>query len=442
MTRNQKAAWSGILLFVALTVAFVLMTPVPTTGKMLKLPDGVTMQFVHAHVGTIHRRDAGFAYWIRKTLPNAMLIPLGIGTKREVVTPVEALGIWFEVEGTNRLNYVFTIIDDFGVEARVRNQGGMFGSGNLAAACLAFHRFPKSSSNLTLRVANSYSKELAQISFPNPSSESKRSSIPKWVPEPIPITMKHGDIEFTMTNLSTGVRSGHEAEPAGRDERAHVLAEFMIHEQGKVLSTWQVMGVSVSDASGNEAGSNSSSPSAIGDSQRFLWHPGLWGGEAWRLRFEFARRSDSTFQTHELLQITDIAIPAAGDVTLVNVTNTIQGHRLRIVGIAMPNAEYPDHRRLNHSRMSLDVKVYPPLLDKRIVLIQVMDDQGKKSRSGGWSASRTSGDYAFGLRPNVKSKTLSFTLAVHSSVYLEYQAQPTPFQRNTEPEKNVLHGLE
>jgi hypothetical protein len=440
MTGNQKAAWSGILLFVALTVSFVWMTPTPSTGKTLTLPNGVTMQFVHAHVGTIHRRDAGLARWIRKTLPNSLLISMGIGTKRELITPVESLGIWFEVEGTNRLNYVFTMIDDFGVEARVSNQGGLYGAGNLHAACLAFHRFPKSSSNLTLRIANSYSRELARISFPNPSPESKRRSIPKWVPDPFPITLKHGDIEFTMTNLSTGVGSGYEVEPAEQDEQAQVLAEFMIRENGKPSRNWQVKGVSVSDASGNEVRPNNfSSPGVVGDSHRFAWFPGLWGGEAWRLEIEFSRRSGSTFPTNELLRIKDIAIPAAGQVTLVNVTNSILEHRLRVVGVRSGYSRF--YRRLDRTWLSLDVKVDPPMTDKQMMLIQVTDEQGRKSRKLSSSVS-SGGDYAFLLQPHEEAKSLSFTLAVRPSIYLEYQAQPRVLPRKTAARKSSLHGLE
>ncbi|MBG86177.1 MAG: hypothetical protein CMO80_04670 [Verrucomicrobiales bacterium] len=71
--------------------------------------------------------------------------------------------------------------------------------------------------------------------------------------------------------------------------------------------------------------------------------------------------------------------------------------------------------------------------DKQIDLISVVDDNGKKGSNLGAEWSRAKGDYSIGIRHSKTARKLDLILAIHESIYLDYQVAPELIYSNASP---------
>ena len=143
-----------------------------------------------------------------------------------------------------------------------------------------------------------------------------------------------------------------------------------------------------------------------------------------KFNFEFSREKDAPFAPHELITLEGVKVSTGTNVTVLNLTTNILGHDVTIVGLFGERGKIAGHQRSMSSGISLEVTADPPLLDKRLDLIVVGDDQGRDGREDGKSWSRSSGRYGIGVKIHNTAKAVDLTLAVHPSVFLDFTVAP------------------
>ena len=141
----------------------------------------------------------------------------------------------------------------------------------------------------------------------------------------MPVTKRDGDLEFMLTDLTTGLTPKDVAADSRREltttygslvsrsrESSWTRASFRITRGGKPETAWEPVGVSLSDATGNAFTAYFRAPFRDGDRARLYFGGTLWPDEpAWKLKVTFARAHG--FAPAELWTVPGIPVPEAGD---------------------------------------------------------------------------------------------------------------------------------
>jgi hypothetical protein len=203
---------------------------------------------------------------------------------------------------------------------------------------------------------------------------------------------------------------------------------FAIGQTGKAVAPWQVRWLELSDANGNR------------------WRPGdlvsrvepgpeprlsasmvgaLWASEpAWKLRVELSRTND--FATNELLTLPNLAVPEQGEVVQLDQSHEINGVAVDVDLLAGMDAQLPQpYKWYRHEgEMNFALSVKKEVDDKRLDLVRVQDDRGRPVPfdEAYWARDHT--NRVFGLMPAPDARSLTVTLAVHPSRFVEFLAKP------------------
>ncbi len=121
-----------------------------------------------------------------------------------------------------------------------------------------------------------------------------------------------------------------------------------------------------------------------------------------------------------------ILVPEPGEVVPLNQSHEINGVALDVALIAGLDAQLP-HPYTGYRRdgqMNFALSVMKEVDDKRLDLVRVRDDRGRNVPFDESSYYRDDTDRVFGLRPAPDAHSLSFTLAVHPSRFVEFLAKP------------------
>lgn len=293
---------------------------------------------------------------------------------------------------------------------------------------VAFPVFPRRAGKLRVTIHQSDKSwnefTAAEFVFASPVTE----TFPVWTPESMPAVRKTNDLEVRLTRLAFGVSSQRNFTPARADERSRAEAAFEILEHGKSTDKWIPDGVKMSDATGNERSQGSWGGKWRKGSYNFSWSPALWRDKGgMKFKFEMTRTPKGGFTTNELIVLKDVPVPQGTNVTRLDLVTNRLGHAVRIIGLAGANGKIqtsPHRFRSASSDPELFLEVTPPLLDKQLDLISVIDDQRRDGKSSGASWSRPSGTYELSLDYHNEAKTVDITLAVHRSFYVEFVVEP------------------
>ncbi len=292
------------------------------------------------------------------------------------------------------------------------------------------YAFPRRSRRLTLRffysTPDSTWVTAAEMVIPNPAP----GPYPSWSPDSIPAVRTNGDLVVTLTAFEAG--APQQDIPAFKTSSWNGLpgtrATFAIRQTGKAVAPWQVRWLQLSDPTGNR------------------WRPGdflcrvepgpeprlvasmlgaLWASEpAWKLRVELSRTND--FATNELLTLPNISVPELGEVVPLNQSHEINGVAIDVSLLAGTDAELPQpYKWYRHEgEMNFALSVKEEVDDKRLDLVRVQDDRGRPVPFDEAYWARDFTNRVFGLMPAPDARSLSFTLAVHPSRFVEFLAQP------------------
>ena len=157
-------------------------------------------------------------------------------------------------------------------------------------------------------------KRLGEFRVKNPARDQR---IPAWPGQPWPVTVRDGDIDFTLTSLWLGLGSfsgfkDHRLWVAKEPKERSTRVTFRVTCGGEVLTNWVAHHVRrIEDATGNWSDGNSFN-SAIQNGETFnqFGRPPLPAREAWRMMVEFSRVSG--FETGELYTVHGVAVPPEG----------------------------------------------------------------------------------------------------------------------------------
>ncbi len=421
------------------------------TMQTVVLPSGHMMTLEKVAYGKVLEDGNPLQNRLTKVLPKWAKDRLGIKDPRKLHDGDPALGVWLRFHGPQKdwpRNSRFKIGRDgdgpSGPEHR-HSSPREVGADECEIA-IAFPVFPRRGEKLKLTLFQSEKgwepPKAAEFVLANPVNE----TFPVWKAESLPAIRRTNNLEFELTRLAFGVGwigAGNpltmKFEPAREAERVQAVAVFKIREDGKVSKQWGADGVQMQDATGNKQSQQNWGRINGYDTPGYFWSPTLWrdtGGM--RFKFEMTRNPDAGFSTNEMIVLKDVPVPAKTNVTLLNIVTNRLGHTVHIHALLGVHAKYrptPSQRINASSEPELYVEVKPPLLDKQLDLISVVDDEGRDGRSSGSIRSRPSGTYHLRLKYHNEAKTVDITLAVHRSHYVEYVVEPEILKPVPKPAK-------
>jgi len=395
------------------------------------LPNGRTLTLEKIAYGKVLEGGNPLHNRLAKLLPKWMKDKMGLKNPVKLHDGDPAVGVWLTFHGPakewpNNSKIAIGLDSDEGgrLESHIRRTEL---SPNETQIAVAFPIFPRRGGKLKVTLYQSKSgwkaPKAAEFVFDSPVNE----TFPVWKAEPFPVVRRTNNLEIELTRLAFGLGNELKFRAAKEDERTKSGALFKIREDGEPTKRWIPDGVRMSDATGNERSQSSWGGQWQKDLYHFQWSPALWrdtGGM--RFKFEMTRNPKAGFATNELLVIKGVRVPTGTNVTQLNIETNRLGHTIRIVALLGAKGKIKTAARMRSasSEPELFVEASPPLLDKQLDLISVVDDQGREGRSSGASWSRPQGTYDLSLDFHNEAKTLDLTLAVHRSHYVEFVVEP------------------
>ncbi len=265
------------------------------------------------------------------------------------------------------------------------------------------------------------------------SNPARVHSFAKWTPEPVPDTQSDGDLNVTLTKLKSGVpgfNSGRGASSKDPMNKA-VFTAFHCEQKGSTVTNWRPERIETSDATGNHVQNNSWSTGRDenGDAtMTYQW--GLWPDQSpWKLRVEMSRTSG--FNDGETWTVTNVPVQAGSQQDLYNygprnsrmntafAETTLNGVHLKLY----PAIQITDQNSGNGQRQGgIRVTTEPNNLpDGYRLSILATDEQGREVQ--GWGPNGGGGNYTEQIQ-NLRAKTLTVTVALHKSRFVEFTVKP------------------
>jgi hypothetical protein len=179
---------------------------------------------------------------------------------------------------------------------------------------LAVLSWPRRTATLLLRVypePEEKTQMLAEFRVKNPV----RAKAPPWTAAPWPVTVRDGDLDFTVESLWLQVAwdARHwKLRSENRPFQNYSRATFKVTKGGELQTNWTVRYIRhIRDATENWShGGGFNYTNRAGEILNQFDGPELPEGEAWRITAEFSRVSG--FQLHELHTLTNVPLPEAG----------------------------------------------------------------------------------------------------------------------------------
>ncbi|MEQ2009263.1 MAG: hypothetical protein ABMA26_20980 [Limisphaerales bacterium] len=435
MNKRALGIATAIMLFTGLVVLQVVQTARPRASQVATLPDGSTLRLESVSYGKEHFRPGAWWHPLARRLPSDWQRRLNVDPGVSMTTAAPSLGVWLSWDKTGGSGggwWDFGLVDEHGVEvpASSNNNHESTHTGQPRVLGRTFTAFPRRGVAMTLRL---YQRKpggervlAASFQLPNPV----RGKFPEWRPQPMPAVVKQGDLEITFKQLVVGVSSDDPPLLPMRGEAGQARANFHVSERGVPSKHWFPDGIELTDATGNKLRQDSWSSGRVSEGATFItWKPYLWPSEtAWKIRVEFMRNEHAVFSTNELIVVTGLAIPAPDGVTELQLSTNRLGHGVRVLGLAQGTGQFGNEysSMAGDKGVRVDVFISPELgTGKRLTVVSVRDDQGRKLDSRG--AGRSSNSYSFGYEPKPDAKSLDFTLVVQEVVTAEFLVKPELF---------------
>ena len=431
MKKRRRLLLGLALAFLVLVIWQVVSSNQRNNPKaQVEIPKVGTLRFERAEHRTNFVYGTALERFVHGMLGEKRIRQMGMSRPIVVHRHSPAMWIWFTLDQPKSKvpsNARFSLADENGYYAGRVYGGQTYEYGpNVTVIGVLFERMPKSSRllkvGLSLTDENWEYRRRAEFTFANPVVP---AAYPPFTAGRLPLTRSTNGLDVTLQRLAFGVGSGRTFTPAPTNREAGTLASFVIHEGGKATKLWRPANVLMQDRFGNESHAGSHGNTRRGMTNFYRFTTGLWPDtNGIKFNFEFSREKDAPFAPHELITLEGVKVPTGTNVTVLNLTTNILGHDVTIVGLFGERGKIAGHQRSMSSGISLEVTADPPLLDKRLDLIDVGDDQGRDGREDGKSWSRTSGRYGIGIKIHNTAKAVDLTLAVHPSVFLDFTVAP------------------
>jgi hypothetical protein len=310
-----------VIILIALLCGFVLTSRRPYLAKQT-LPDGTILTLVAIKTGDKHFSPfSGPSHQLATLLPAKICAWLKLQRPDRVRETYQStsnyMSIWITQENTNgrpRQPIRVLIADDqdnFGITDENYYSQNVSGAlkPNVLFDGLAVLSWPRRAETLRLQVyPQSKTKMLAEFRVKNP----RRATTPSWTAPPWPVTVREGDLEFTLTSLWLKVGWNAWQGKLSSDNRpfqTYNRAAFKVTRGGELQTNWTVRYIRhLRDATDNWShGGGYNFTNYAGEIFNQFDGPELPHGEVWRMTVEFSRLNG--FAAHELHTLTNVPLP-------------------------------------------------------------------------------------------------------------------------------------
>jgi hypothetical protein len=442
--RSRPRAGRPVLILLALIALVAILAAMlwvlaqePAPLQVRRLPDGIEIRLEAVTFGTEHQfvRGRRWQRLLTPLLPDGLRERIGGKVHSWRSWPGERLVFWTfrrtspivvtgAPPGVETRAHLPVVTDEHGCqfEAHTVHAWHNMDKHELIEAHTAT-AFPRRGERVGLRVGPPTAAgaiEHAEFRVLNPA----RGHYAAWKAEPLPITRRDGDLAFTLTALTTGSEGpGPTLRPAPRGKLAWSRATFQITEAGRPTDGWSVVGLTLSDATGNRVEPDASSQYAHEGQAHYAMQGGLCVEEpAWKLRAEFARMKDH--EPGDLWVVRDVPITRRGSLGGTVSKFTRHGVTLQFLGITAKGAKAPPGGAGWGNGVTVHVQAPSLLKEVRLGLVRAMDDRGRVVPNMG-SGSSGSGLYGFVLQAAPDARTLDLTLVLQRSRFAEFVAKPS-----------------
>jgi hypothetical protein len=441
--RTNRSVWLIIVLSFALTATVLVAGFWEATQALFSqrrwLPGGTVLSLEAVTYGERHR----FVYrdWWQKLLypilPPSFRQRSGCPVQSLSSTAPNALVLWILTRGKpldfRRTTWV--VSDDHGEEhpqfAYCHSLSDTFylpgETGPYWLEAWELPRFPRRGHEVRLRFYDrSRPNPIAEYAVPNPTP----GPHPIWKGQHLPTTRRSGDLEVTLTELTTGLKLGSATVAAAPGEACWSSVAVRLTQRGRPSRQWEAVDASVWDATGNFL-RDVSGPDRETEGTRFALWGGLWPDLSdWKLRIECSRTPRAHFTAAEAWTVRGLVVPKRHRITLCHAAAIRQGTQLRLLGIAgRGRIRWPDEEPGDWlTRPTVRVQVSSLRQGYHVALLAI-DDRGRRfggydPTTFGWSTPPAV-DYRFKLNLPRDAKKLDLTVAVHRSRFVEFLAKPS-----------------
>ena len=279
--------------------------------------------------------------------------------------------------------------------------------------------YPQHEANLRVRVYEQRNYDTAALlgEFTLRNPQVSRAPIPSA--PALPQTSSDGDLRVTLESLETAV-------PRSRWEKTNSLrlwthARMRVQQNGVPTANWSPASVVAIDSTGAKISSHSWSSGSANEIETLHFQPLLWPSETYKIRFELSRKPTVNFATNETWTVRGVAVPTNGGFTLVNTQRNLGAFSIQFHGLNSPSGQ-PPWDKLYGGEASLGFTVTPPPKEHRFTLVRITDDRGRVVETSGFGSSDTK--YGLGIRAKTNAQFIDFTVALHRSRFVEFNARP------------------
>jgi hypothetical protein len=246
--------------------------------------------------------------------------------------------------------------------------------------------WPRRAETLRLQVyPQTDTKMLTEFRVKNP----QRVRTPAWTAPPWPVTVRDGDLEFTLTSLWLKVGWDAREWKLSSDARpfqTYNRATFRVTKGGELQTNWTARYIRhIRDATDNWShGGGYNFTNRAGEIMNQFDGPELPHGEAWRMTVEFSRLNG--FAPHELHTLTNVALPASAATGPV-ASIALGTNQLELRWESGSSKTDPPHLWAEVKPPKGFWRAGSPMSDYRLTLVRATDNMGRnvpfKNHGGG-----------------------------------------------------------
>jgi hypothetical protein len=439
MSRTRKSPrllLAAFLVVLVTVIAAGARTPDRARQKRV-LPDGTEVIFQGITEGPVHRFQAGgvAGRLFGSFLPDSVRDATGVGVYSGSPTDPGVTAAWFTAKSppgaarTTGMEYVWMVFDEAGCETQLQSWGGQAtGPFSLPLPAIPRHG-SRAGLRIYERVVNARSRPVAQFWLP-PSTRAKSGD---WGEHVLPVTVRDGDVDYTLRRFVSGASSRSADKPPRYGEPTDANTHLVIAatRRGRPASDWMPVSLQLEDATGNRftAAGDYATPRRSGSVTHLLFWQNLFPEEpTWRIRAEVARTCEAAFRPDEVFTLRGVPTPARGVFGPLNYP--IQKARVNGVEVECSGVSWT-----SHGPPYAAASVMLPgrrLAGTRVTLVKAVDDSGRPLplieiptiREFNWdNLQRVDFLLPFEIKKPMKSVDLTF--AVHHTRSIEFLASPT-----------------
>ena len=370
------------------------------------------------------------------SIPQFIQQRLGVNARTSYTSKENSIVVWFRWKGrTTRWFGNKTVIDQEGYKSEIN--GWNYNGNPPANAALseiwlgyAIPTYPRRDASFKFQLSDWNEKVLGEFEIKNP----EQINTEPYRADPFPIKKRIDEMEFSLLSLEVPDSKNMSKDTERIFQSREVRATFEISEKNQVVENWQPVNIWLEDATGNQCKNSSWSNHEEDGKASMTFSSGLFHGEAWKMKTQFARKSH--FLKADLWTAT-IPLPQHPEYQTNVVSHVLHDKKIILRGIVDQNGFLLDGTKSSRNNSGRNKKqkqfhlfVEDMDTDLRLDLVEVVDDQGRKCKQSGksWGGS----NYDYGVEIEEDATSLTVTLAFHQSKFAEYIAMPQTINQTSE----------